>query len=248
MSPSPRFPEKAGLPDVVLLAAGLGQRMRPLTDKMPKPLLEVGGVTLLDRVIAEATAEGFSHFVVNTHHHAAQVRAHVAALAQREPTLRFRLSDEPELLETGGAVKQALALLETDPLLVMNTDAFWPPGNDAPLKRLLTRIAEDGADIVLLCAQPSRALGFRRGHDFCLDPRGRLTRDAGQPVIYAGVALIRRSIVETATGRRFSLYPLFIAALERQRLAGVALDAPWLHVGDPEALAAAENFLSAPVS
>jgi MurNAc alpha-1-phosphate uridylyltransferase len=246
MSTAPRFPAAPGLPDVMLLAAGLGRRMRPLSEHTPKPLLDVAGVAMLDRVIAEATAEGFSRFVINAHYHAAQLRAHVAALAEGSRSLRFRLSEEPELLDTGGGVKQALGLLETDPLLVMNTDAFWPPGSDYPLARLLARFAQDTADIVLLCVQPHRALGFRRGHDFCLDPRGRLTRDAGQPVIYGGVTLIRRALLEATAERRFSLYRLFIAALERERLAGIVLDAPWLHVGDPEALRGAETFLAAP--
>ena len=235
-------------PDVMLLAAGLGTRLRPLTDTLPKPLIEVVGIALLDRVIGEATAEGFSHFVFNAHHHAPLLHAHIAALARRRADLRFRLSEEAERLDTGGGVKRALPLLDGDPILVMNTDAFWPAGADAPLQQLLARHATGGAEIVLLCVQPRRAIGFRRSHDFCLDPRGRITRDAGQPVIYAGVALIDRGLIQAVPDAIFSLYPLFEAALERETLAGVVLDAPWLHVGDPEALAAAEAFLAMPVA
>ena len=235
-------------PDVMLLAAGLGTRLRPLTDDTPKPLVKVGGMPLIDRVIAEATAEGFGHFVVNAHHHADQLRKHVDALQAASPALRFRLSEETMPLETGGGVKHALPLLDTDRLLVMNTDAFWLEGADAPLLRMLDRFARGQADIVLLCAQPRRALGFARSHDFCLDPRGFVTRDSGQPIIYAGVALLARQLIEAAPDGKFSLYSLFEAALERQALLGVVLDAPWIHVGDAKGLAAAEAFLAAPVA
>lgn len=231
-------------PDVMLLAAGLGTRLRPLTDTRPKPLVAIAGKPLLDRVVDEAADEGLSRFVVNAHHHADQLHAHIDRLAVERPGLRFAVSDEPALLETGGGVKRALPLLAGDPLLVMNTDAFWPPGADRPLGRLLARAAQGDADIVLLCAQPWRSLGFRRSHDFCLDPRGQLTRDYGQPVIYAGVLTVARRLIEDAPEQAFSLYPLMEAALDRGRLAGVVLDAPWLHVGDPEALAEAEAFLA----
>src|SRR5690606_19967848 len=100
-------------------------------------------------------------------------------------------------------------------------------------------------DIVLLCAQPHRATGFGRSHDFCLDPMGRITRDYGAPVIYAGVALLGRALFADTPQGAFSLNLLFEAALERETLKGVVLDAPWFHVGDPEALAAAERALGA---
>ena len=235
-------------PDVMLLAAGLGTRLRPLTDDTPKPLVKVGGVALIDRVIAEATAEGFGHFVVNAHRHAGLLRAHVETLQVASPDLRFRLSEEAFPLETGGGVKHALPLLDSDPLLVMNTDAFWPQGADAPLVRMLNCFDAGPAEIVLLCAQPGRSVGFARSHDFCLDPRGFVTRDSGQPIIYAGVALLARRLIQEAPEGKFSLYPLFEAALERQTLLGVVLDASWIHVGDPQGLAAAEALLAAPVA
>ena len=113
---------------------------------------------------------------------------------------------------------------------------------------MVDRFERGGADMVMLCAQPRRALGFRRSHDFCLDPRGRLTRDSGQPVIYAGAVLLRRELVASVDADRFSLYPLFETAVDRETLAGVVLDAPWLHVGDPAALAEAEATLGASVT
>jgi MurNAc alpha-1-phosphate uridylyltransferase len=99
------------------------------------------------------------------------------------------------------------------------------------------------ADMVLLCVHPRDATGFRRSHDFCLDPRGRLTKDIGAPVIYSGVALVSRSIVAAHESEVFSLYALIEQSLESERLLGVALGAPWFHVGDPAALALAEDVL-----
>lgn len=232
-------PVKSGMdrfPDVMILAAGLGTRMRPLTDATPKPLLPLAGKPLLDRAAGLAAAEGATRFVVNAHHHAEQMQGHVAAMGPA-----FRLSLEATLLNTGGGVKAALPLLETDPIFVMNADSFWL-GGDTPLARM--RTVYDGR-IVLLCVHPFRASGFsRRSHDFCLAPDGEVTNDTGAPVIYAGTALIPRALIEAAPEGPFSLFTLFEAALERGELRGVALGAEWLHVGDPVALAAAEARLA----
>jgi len=224
-------------PDVMVLAAGLGKRMRPLTDTTPKPLIEVGGKPLIDRVVANALAEGATRFVVNAHHHAAQVEAHVTALEASLAGTEFRLSLEDVLLGTGGGIKRALPVLETDPFLVMNADSFWPPGRDQPLARMIGRFDPAAIDMVLLCVHPRDAVGFRRNHDFCLDPRGRVTKDAGAPVIYAGVALVARGLLADLADNMFSFYDLIERSLEAERLAGVALSAPWFHVGNRESVA-----------
>ncbi len=222
-------------PDVMLLAAGLGTRLRPLTDNIPKPLVPVTGVPLIERIMANARAEGARRFVANAHYRADQLLAHFGGL--------LKISREEELLDTGGGVRHALPMLASDPFFVMNTDAFWPEGTDQPLARMQARYA--GQDnIVLLCVQPSRATGFARSHDFCLDPSGTVTRDYGAPVIYAGVALMGRSLFADAPDGAFSLNLLFEAALERETLFGVVLDAPWYHVGDPAALAETERQLA----
>lgn len=225
----------ARFPDVMLLAAGLGLRMRPLTETRPKPLIPVCGVPLIERVMANARAEGARRFTANAHYRADQVLAHFGGL--------LKVSREEHLLGTGGGVKHALPMLASDPFFVMNTDAFWPEGADAPLARMIARYAEDR--LVLLCVQPHRATGFARSHDFCLAPDGHITRDYGAPVIYGGVALMGRALFEEAPDGPFSLLTLFESALERENLFGVVLDAPWYHVGDPEALAQAEERLSA---
>ncbi|KKC37876.1 hypothetical protein WH87_09380 [Devosia epidermidihirudinis] len=222
-------------PDVMLLAAGLGTRLRPITEAIPKPLVPVAGVPLIERIVSNARAEGAKRFVANVHYRADQILAHFGGL--------IKVSREDDLLGTGGGVKRALPMLHSDPILVMNTDAFWPAGSDTPLTRMLARYGED-AEIVLLCVHPRNATGFARSHDFCLDPQGRITRDYGAPVIYGGVALLGKKLFEDTPDGAFSLNELFEAALERETLMGVALNAPWFHVGDPQALADAESQLA----
>jgi MurNAc alpha-1-phosphate uridylyltransferase len=218
----------------MLLAAGLGTRLRPLTETLPKPLVPVGGVPLIERIMANGRAEGASRFVANGHYRADQLLAHFGGL--------LKVSREAELLGTGGGVKQALPMLTSDPFFVMNTDAFWPEGSDRPLARMRARYQDKA--IVLLCVHPRNATGFARSHDFCLSPRGEITRDYGAPVIYGGVALLGKAWFADTPEGAFSLNLLFEAALERELLFGVVLDAPWFHVGDPAALAEAERRLA----
>lgn len=223
-------------PDVMLLAAGLGTRLRPLTDTLPKPLVPVAGVPLIERVMINARNEGAKRFVANAHYRADQLLAHFGGL--------LKVNREADLLGTGGGVRAALPMLASDPFFVMNTDAFWREGADRPLERMLARYSGED-QIVLLCVQPRRATGFRRSHDFCLAPSGEVTRDYGAPVIYGGVALMGRKLFAEAPDGPFPLTDLFDAALERESLLGVVLDAPWFHVGDPEALVEAEQALGA---
>lgn len=226
---------KARFPDVMLLAAGFGTRLRPLTDTMPKPLVPVAGMPLIERVMTNARAEGAKRFVANAHYRADQLLAHFGGL--------LKVNREDALLDTGGGIKAALPMLHSDPFFVMNTDAFWPLGADRPLARMLA--AHGGErDIVLLCVQPRRAHGFARSHDFCLDPMGRVTRDYGAPVIYGGVALLGPALFSGTPDGAFSLNLLFDAALEDERLHGVVLDADWFHVGDAEGLTMAEAALA----
>jgi N-acetyl-alpha-D-muramate 1-phosphate uridylyltransferase len=221
-------------PDVMLLAAGLGTRLRPVTETIPKPLVEVAGVPLIERIMGNARAEGAKRFTANAHYRADQVLAHFGGL--------LKVSREEELLGTGGGVKRALPMLHSDPFFVMNTDAFWPAGSDAPLGRMISRFTEE-TEMVLLCVHPRDASGFGRSHDFCLSPQGLVTRDYGAPVIYGGAALVGKKLFDGTPDGAFSLNDLFEECIERESVAGVALDAPWFHVGDPEALAEAERRL-----
>ena len=228
--------DTARFPDVMLLAAGLGTRMRPITEDLPKPLVPVAGIPLIERIIHNARAEGARRFVANAHYRADQVLAHFGGL--------LKISREEVLLGTGGGVKRALPMLASDPFFVMNTDAFWPTDADRPLGRMVEVYERGEADIVLLCVHPRNATGFGRSHDFCLAPDGNITLDYGAPVIYAGVALLGRHLFDDTPDGPFSLNRLFERALEAERLKGVVLDAEWFHVGDPEALAEAERRLA----
>lgn len=234
-----RFP-----PDAILLAAGLGTRLRPLTLKRPKPLVPVGGRSLIERVIAPLVAEGVAHFAVNTHYLAEQMDAVVAALPGRFPGRRFVLSSEKDgLLDTGGGAKQALDLIDTDPVLIANTDAFWLSDEDAPIVRMSARLNEYPQAVVLLCAHPGQSFGFRRSHDFCLDPKGAITPDSGLPVIFAGLTLLGRHWFDETPDGSFSMNRVFERALNEDRLKGVLLNARWFHIGDPAALDEADTAL-----
>jgi N-acetyl-alpha-D-muramate 1-phosphate uridylyltransferase len=234
-------------PDAILLAAGLGTRMMPLSATRPKPLLEIFGTSLIERVIENFQREDINNFVVNAHHHADQVETAVRLFATKHAGASFGVSrEDEELLNSGGGAKKALRLTQSDPVLVANTDAFWQ-GSDKPLARMGAHFnaAREGQSdaVVLLCAHPAKSLGFRRSHDFCLNPRGRITLDSGVPVIYAGVALLPRKAFARTPNTAFSLNMIFERALEKNALFGVLLEADWYHVGDPEALAEAEARL-----
>lgn len=219
--------------------------MRPLTETLPKPLIAVAGTPLLDRVVDNALAEGVNRFAVNAHYHADQIEAAIARLATTHPEAEFQLSDEhEELLDTGGGARKAARLLSADPYFVFNTDAFWPFGTDAPLKRMAEMAAARPEAIVLLCAEPGRSIGYYRQHDFFLGPNGVLSLDGGRPMVFAGVSLLPRHCLEAGPPGAFSVLERFHEAAAEERLLGVLLDAPWLHVGDPKALAAANRLLT----
>ncbi len=230
--------ESSFKPDVMLFAAGLGTRMRPLTFERPKALVEVAGKPLIDHVIDAAIAEGCTRFVVNAHHKAEQITRHMARLSSALPDFAFEVSLETDrLLDTGGGLRKALPLLGTDPVLTLNTDSFWLPQTAAPIRQMQAVYETGSADIVLLCVEPDKAFGFRKGADYLIDGEGNITKALGRPVVFAGAALIARSVAETGPDVPFSLYRHFEAAREAGRLKGVVLDAPWFHVGDVQAIA-----------
>lgn len=233
------------IPDVIVLAAGLGRRMLPLTEQVPKPLIKVAGRALIDRAVDCCAVEGCTRFAINIHYLMPQMRTHIGELAKRYPQAEFAISEESkQLLDSGGGAKKALALTGTDPVLVVNSDAFWVPGQDQSLARLQAQMTDD-VDMVLLCVLPSQAKGFRRSHDFCLAPDRHITNDRGAPVIYTGVALVRRAMFADRPEGPFSMLELMDSAREAEKLRGVLLDATWLHVGDPEAIVEAEAALAA---
>lgn len=226
----------------MVLAAGLGKRMRPITATVPKPLVEVAGRALLDHALDRAAESGITHAVVNVHYLADLVEAH---LARREAAPAITVSDERgRLLETGGGVRRALPHLGDAPFMVFNSDSFWLEGPRPNLGRLVAAWNPDAMDGLLLVAPAATSLGYEGLGDFRMEADGRLVRRAERevaPFIYAGVAILQPALFADTPDGAFSLNLLFDRALAKGRLHGVRLDGQWLHVGTPQGLKDAEE-------
>ena len=224
-----------------VLAAGLGKRMRPITATTPKPLVEVAGKALIDHALDRAAEGGIESAIVNVHWLADQMEGH---LARREGAPAIVVSDERDaLLETGGGVKKALDRIGTDPFVVFNSDSFWLEGPKPNLGLLIEAWDPEAMDILLLVAPTATSLGYEGKGDFFMDPDGSLSwrgeREVA-PFIYAGVAIVKPELFADTPDGSFSLTLLFGRAADKGRLHGLRLDGQWLHVGTPEAIAAAE--------
>lgn len=230
-----------GLSDcAMLLAAGLGKRMRPLTLTRPKPLVEVAGRTLLDHVLDRLAEAGAERAVVNVHYLADQVEAHVAGRA----TPRIIVSDERgALLDSGGGTKKALSHFDGKPFLLGNSDAIWIDGARSNMRRLVESWRPDDMDALLLLAPTAVAIGFEGRGDFLFAADGRLERRGERevaPFVYAGIAILKPELFDDTPEGAFSLNLLFDRAIERGRLHGMRLDGLWMHVGTPDAIQEAE--------
>lgn len=230
----------------MILAAGLGVRMRPLTLATPKPLIQVAGETLLDRHLDRVADWGIDEAVVNIHHLGEQIAEHV----KKRTRPRVTISDERDaLLDTGGGVARALPLLGEDPFFVLNSDVIWGDGPHPTFSRLWAACEPESADIVLLLQPTAKAHGYDGPGDFSLDADSRPARRGEAriaPYVFAGVSLIHPRVFAAAPEGAFSLNRLFDAALAAGRLRGVAHDGAWYHVGTPEAIAATERLLDQP--
>ena len=228
----------------MVLAAGLGTRMRPLTDDRPKALVELAGRSLIDHVLDRLGDAGVARAVVNVHWFADRLEAHLAARG-RGPAIV--ISDErTELLETGGGLKKAAPLLGPDPVYVANIDSVWTDRGDA-LGDLARLWDPARMDAVLLLARREGSIGFEGGGDFFLADDGRLTfrGDApAAPFAYMGVHITRPDYADAGPDGAFSLSPLWRASSAAGRLYGCVLDGDWMHVGDPQARDAAEAKLA----
>lgn len=229
----------------MVLAAGLGQRMRPITDTLPKPLVAIAGRTMLDHALDRLADAGVERAVVNVHHLAGQIEAHLAARTRPAITI----SDERGLLlETGGGVRKALPLLGEAPFFHVNSDSLWSEAGTGNLLAMAGAWRPDAMDILLLLAAREDAVGFDGAGDFTRDAEGRLARRgaaAGAPWVYAGVAIMKPALFADTPEGPFSLNLLFDRAIAAGRLFGHALVGRWLHVGTPDAIAPAEAAFAA---
>jgi N-acetyl-alpha-D-muramate 1-phosphate uridylyltransferase len=225
----------------MVLAAGLGLRMRPLTEKMPKPLVSVAGQPLLDHVLDKLGQAAVTEAVVNVHYLPDQIIDHVAA--RKRP--RVIISDErDQVLGTGGGVVKALPLLGDAPFFHVNSDTLWIDGVRSNLEQLAENFDPTRMDILLLMAPTASSIGYSGRGDYSMLPDGTLhARRENQvvPFVYAGAAIISPSIFTEAPKGEFSLTKMFDRAEEQGRLFGLRLDGLWMHVGTPDAVHAAEE-------
>ena len=232
------------LTHAMVLAAGLGTRMRPLTDELPKPMLPLAGRSLLDHALDRLAASGVTQAVVNAHWHADRI---AEAMALREHPC-ITLQREEELLETGGGVTRALPALGAAPFAVVNGDAFWLDGPTPALKRLAAAFDPEQMDALLLMVRTTQVEGAVGKGDFLLDPLGRMRRPKEReiaPYLYAGVQILSPALFADAPAGAFSLNRLYDGAIENGRLFGLVHDGVWFHLSTPEDLRYAEETLRA---
>lgn len=231
----------------MVLAAGFGTRMRPLTDTMPKPLVRVAGKPLIDHVLDRLAAAGVEKAVVNVHHFADQMSQHLA----RRTLPRIVISDERGLLlGTGGGVRKALPELGDEPFFHINSDTIWIDGVKQNLARLAEAFDPTAMDALLLLSPTTGSIGYTGRGDFAMAQDGRLTRRGEQevaPFVYAGAAILLPSLFAHAPKGEFPLTEMFDRAAEKGRLSGLQLEGLWMHVGTPDAIAAAERAINASV-
>jgi len=229
----------------IVLAAGLGTRMRPYNGHVPKPLVQIGGKSLIDYSLDRLADAGVERVVVNVHHLADAVERHLAS--RKRP--HIVISDErAELLGTGGGIAKALPQLGDAPFFLVNSDTVWLDGVKPNFARLADAFDPATMDALLLLAPTAESIGYGGRGDFAMLPDGRLRRRGERevvPFVYAGAAILSPALFAGAPAGAFPLTPLFDRAGAKDRLFGLRLEGLWMHVGTPEAVAAAEAALAA---
>ena len=228
----------------MVLAAGLGTRMRPLTNHLPKPLVKVHGKALIDHVIDRLVGAGVELVVVNVHHYANLLREHLS----KRRDVEIHISDESErVLGSGGGIFKALPLFDGIPFFVHNADSIWVEGYGRALARMVTRWNAEEMDALLLVSSLVNAIGYEGPGDFLMDADGRLSRVPEQrlsPFAFPGVQIVHPRLFDGCSEGDFSINPLWDRAIARGRLFGIRLDGVWMHVGTPDALVQTEEYLS----
>lgn len=230
--------------NAMVLAAGLGTRMTPANDTLPKPLVELRGRALIDRVLDRLAEAGIKRAVVNVHHKAEQIQAHLKP--RKSP--RIVISDERSgKLDTGGGVKRALPRLGPGAFLVHNSDSVWIEGVGSNLARLMGTWDETRMDCLLMLAVASNSHGYQGRGDFALQPDGRVRRRKLEqeivPFAFTGVSVAHPRLFEGSPEGAFSLNVVWSRAIAAGRAYGMRMDGIWMHVGSPDALAQAEQCL-----
>ena len=228
----------------IVLAAGLGTRMRPHNGAIPKPLVKVGGKSLIDYSLDRLAEAGVERAVVNVHHLADALEQHLAA--RQKP--QIVISDERGmLLGTGGGIAKALPKLGDAPFFLVNSDTLWLDGVRPNFVRLAEAFNASTMDVLLLLAPTAGSIGYEGAGDFTMLPDGRLRRRAERdvsPYVYAGAAILSPALFAGAPSGEFPLTRLFDRAGGTGRLFGLRLEGVWMHVGTPEAVAEAEAALA----
>ena len=229
----------------MVLAAGIGSRMRPLTNDRPKALVTVGGKALIDHVLDRLAAAGVETAVVNIHHFADQMIAHLAD--RIAPQIKI-VDERAGLLDSGGGIKNALPLLGPDPFFVANIDSLWIDQGVPPLEAMKSAWDPETMDLLVLLVEKGRGIGFEGPRGFFLDPAGHVTHSAedARPAPFANVGfqIMKPEILAESPDGAFSILPVWWRLQDEGRIFGVAMEAFWMHVGDPEAREAAEARLA----
>ena len=233
----------------MIMAAGLGMRMRPLTNDRPKPLIEVAGRTLLDHAIDRLKAAGVGMIVVNVHYKGEMVIEHL----KKRKDIEIRIQDERDrLLDTGGALRKALPHFQGEPFFTHNSDSIWLESWGSNLKRMADRWDDQEMDCLMLLAATHSSIGFEGRGDFTMDGMGKLARRQSQrlaPFAWPGIQIIHPRLIERGPNEDvFSTNKLWDLAISDDRLYGIRLDGKWMHIGTPEAKAEAEAFLDVRVA
>ena len=227
----------------MVLAAGLGTRMRPLTDRIPKPLVSLAGKPLIDHVLARLAEAGVTNVVVNVHHMADQIEEHLAD----RTVPHVQISDERgELLDTGGGVMRARAKLGNESIFIHNSDSVWIEGTEPCLQKMVEIWDPDIMDTLLLLAPVSNTLGYSGHGDFAMDERGVVRRpETGEnvPFVFTGVSIAHPRLFQDSPDGKFSLNLLWDRAIAAHRVYGLQHEGVWMHVGTPEAVREAEERL-----
>lgn len=237
-SPGIAMPKRA-----MVLAAGLGTRLRPITRTVPKPMVKIAGVPMIDSVLDRLAASGIEEVVVNTHHLAEMLHEHLAHRSR--PRLRF--SHEETILETGGGIKKALPLLGDDPFFTVNAKIVWLNGKIDALARLAEAWDDARMDALLLLQPTVTAVGYDGPGDFFADQEGQVRRRRDwevAPFLFSGIQLVHPRIFADSPDGAFSMNLLYDRAIEAGRLYALRHDGEWFHVSTPRHLIEVETYLA----